>query len=540
MLHELAVYDLGVIPQLSLVFEPGLTVVTGETGAGKTMVVEALELLVGSRADPALVRPGATEAVVEGRFIPADGDELVVRRVVAREGRSRAYLNGRLATVGEVAEATADLVEIHGQHGHQGLLAPATQRHLLDNFGRIDTAPRDDAAGTVNRITAGLDALGGDDRARAREIDLLRFQCDELDAAALIDDGEDDILEVDEDALAGAQAHREAAYVAVAALTDDGGAVDAVGRALAALGARSPFAELASRLASVQADLADASSDVRVAGEVLVDDPERLAWVRSRRQLIRDLLRKYGTAIADVRAFHQVAATRLEELLGHEERARALQDELDAARHVLAAAEADLLAARRHASGGLADGVEAWLHRLAMPSSRVGCRVDGRAGDEVVLLLAANSGAELMPVARAASGGELARTMLAIRLVSSDGPPTAVLDEVDAGVGGEAAVAVGAALAELAVGRQVLVVTHLAQVAAHADHHVALTKHDDGVTTATTIAVLDADGRAAELSRMLSGTRDSETARRHAEELLERSRPHNRRTVAPERAPAPR
>ena len=222
MLTELHIENLGVIERVELTFGPGLTAVTGETGAGKTMLVEAIELLVGGRADTSIVRHGAAEARIDGRFVTADGGERVLTRVIPADGRSRAYLDGRLATVASLADVAADIVDLHGQHAHQSLLSTATQRAALDDFAGIDLEPLRSARARLTEIDAELAALGGDERARAREIDLLRFQVDELDAAAIVDPDEDAALDSEETVLADATAHRDAAVAAVAALGDDG------------------------------------------------------------------------------------------------------------------------------------------------------------------------------------------------------------------------------------------------------------------------------------------------------------------------------
>jgi DNA repair protein RecN (Recombination protein N) len=303
MLLELAVTDLGVIADLSLVLSPGMTALTGETGAGKTLVVTAIELLVGGRADSTVVRPGADEARVEGRFVGADGDEVVLARVIPADGRSRAYVNGRLAPVAALAELGAALVDLHGQHAHQSLLATATQRAALDGYGGVDLGPLRDARARLTEIDAALAALGGDERARAREIDLLRFQVGELDAAGCTAPDEDEALAREEAVLADAAAHRESAAVAHAALVDDDGAADAIGLAIAAIAGRAPFDELEPRLRAVAAELAEVAADIRSAGEAIDEDPQRLDSLRGRRQLLRDLRRKYGETLADVIAF---------------------------------------------------------------------------------------------------------------------------------------------------------------------------------------------------------------------------------------------
>jgi DNA repair protein RecN (Recombination protein N) len=527
MLTELHIEDLGVIARLDLVFGEGLSALTGETGAGKTMLVEAINLLVGGRADTTIVRPGAAEARVEGRFVTAgiDGgedEEHVLARVVPADGRSRAYLNGRLATVGTLADIGAKLVDLHGQHAHQSLLGAATQRAALDRFGAIDLRPLRAARARLTEIDAALAALGGDVRSRAREIDLLRFQVNEIAAAAL--DREDEETELDqlEDLLAGALAHREAAATAVAAIGDDDGVLDVLGTAVAALGSRGPFTEVAERLRGAAAELADVASELRDLAENIEEDPHRLTQVRERRQMLRDLRRKYGETLGEVIEFHTSIAARLAELEGYDARAEVLDHERIAALAWEAEAAAAVGAARRGAAPRLAAAVQANLRELAMPNALVTVEVGGDPGDDVSFQLAANPGSPPLPLNKVASGGELARSMLALRLVLSDAPDTLVFDEVDAGVGGTAALAIGQALAKLGQQHQVLVVTHLPQVAACATAQIAVTKHvHRNVTTATATPVIGEE-RVEEIARMLSGLHASRSAREHAEELLER------------------
>ncbi|MDQ1375683.1 MAG: repair protein RecN [Actinomycetota bacterium] len=528
MLIELSVRQLGVIDELALRFGVGMTALTGETGAGKTLVVEALDLVLGGRADGLLVRPGADEAWVEARFEDGD-DERILARAVPAEGRSRAYVDGRMAPASALAEAGAGLVDLHGQHAHQSLLAPAVQRAALDRFANIDLAPLTDARQARRAVEEALAALGGDARARAREIDLVGYQVAELEDARLEDAEEDDRLAVEEEALADATAHREAAGSAAHMLAGDEGAAEAIGAALGELAGRAPFAEVEARLRSAAAEVSEAAADLRAAGESLQDDPERLAAVRARRQLLHDLRRKYGAGLADVIAFRDEAGRRLTELEGFEERAADLERERAACDAEVAAAEAAVGAHRRRAAPELATSIEAHLQVLAMPRARFAVEVDDDdPGDEVAFLLGANPGEPALPLAKTASGGELARAMLAARLVLTDAPGTLVFDEVDAGIGGEAAVAVGQALADLAVAHQVIVVTHLPQVAAFADHQIAVTKHEEDGRTVTRVRVLDDAGRVVELSRMLSGQPDSATARGHAEELLASARERSR------------
>lgn len=534
MLIELSVKNLGVIAEVGLVFGPGMTALTGETGAGKTLIVDAIQLLVGGRADPVLVGPHGPEAVVEGRFVidtaepenenehePKNEYEIVLRRVIPAQGRSRAYIDGRLATASELAEWGARLVDLHGQHAHQSLLAPAMQRDLLDRFGSVDLTDLIAAQRRVAEIETELASLGGDERARAREIDLYRFQVAELDAAALTDPDEDAALDAEEDLLADALSHQQAGAAASELLTGDGGAADLVGQAIAAVADRSPFAAHEARLRAVAAELADISAEVRDSAEVIEQDPSRLNEVRQRRQLLHELRRKYGETLAAVIEYADEARNRLAELEGHDAKAAALDDERKQALVQLEAAQAKVGAARRRVAPKLGRAVVERLQELAMPRAEVVVSVgDADPGDDVEFRLAANPGSPPLPLAKTASGGELARTMLAIRLVLTSGPPVLVFDEVDAGIGGEAAVAVGQALAAIGQEHQVLVVTHLPQVAAWADHQLAVVKRVEGDLTHSEVRSLEHDERVEELARMLSGQAGGDTARSHAAELL--------------------
>ncbi len=520
MLAELVVSDLGVIEHLALVLGSGMTAVTGETGAGKTLIVGALDLLVGGRADPSMVRAGAAEAVIEGRFVVGD-DELILRRVVPRDGRSRAYLDGGLATATTLSQVGGRFVDLHGQHDHQSLLAASVQRGALDRFGAVDLEPLHRARKDLTAIDEKLVALGGDERERAREIDLLRFQVRELDEAAIEDVDEDARLEQEEDLLADALAHQEAAGLAVEALGGDGEASEAVARAITVLDGRAPFADAVVRLRSVAAELADVAADVRRIGEAIEDDQERLAAVQERRRQLHDLQRKYGDTLADVAAFHHEVGARLAELEARDATAAALDADRVRAVAAVCSAEATVGEARRAAAPALAAATETHLRQLAMPKAHLRVAVGADPGDEVVFELAANPGSPPLPLARVASGGELARAMLALRLVLTEAPDTLVFDEVDAGIGGTAATAVGQALGALGRRHQVLVVTHLPQVAAWADAQVVVTKTATRTRTTTAVSVLDDDARVVEIARMLSGSPDSESAREHAAELLE-------------------
>ncbi|MFM8866672.1 MAG: DNA repair protein RecN [Ilumatobacteraceae bacterium] len=519
MLQELRIENLGVIEKVNLVLEGGLIALTGETGAGKTMIVEAISLLVGERADTTVIRSGASEATVEGRFI-VDDEELVVTRVVPTDGRSRAYVNGRLATVAQLSDVGSRLVDLHGQHAHQSLLGAAQQRAAVDAFGHIDLTALEAARHRVTEIDAALATLGGDERQRAREIDLLSFQVEEIDAAGIQSPQEDDELRREEELLAHATSMREALWAAINVLSDEDGAIDRLGDAMSRLGQRDAFDAFVLRLRGLQNEVGDLSSEMRSMADDIEEDPQRLSAARERINLLSELKRKYGDRLADVIDYVSSTRERLAELVGYEERAATLEKDREGALGELARQQTVVLNARRAVAGPLAEACQKHLRKLAMPNAVVAIDVQGDAGEQVTFLLSANPGSHPLPLTKVASGGELARTMLALRLVLTEGPSTLVFDEVDAGIGGEAAVAVGAALGEIAERHQVFVVTHLAQVAANANQHLRVEKTVRKGATFAGVTGLSAADRVGEIARMLSGASDDPAALAHATSLL--------------------
>lgn len=531
MLVELAVRDLGVISDLRISFGPGMTALTGETGAGKTMIVEAVGLLCGGRADPSRVRAGAQETVVEGLFVDGDDVETVIRRIVPADGRSRCYVDGALVTAAALSELMAGHVEICGQHGSVRLAGATAQRDALDRSAGIDVGPWRRAVLARQQLQAQLEEMGGDARARARELDLLRYQFDELSAARLDDAGEDDRLDAEEDLLAGAAAQREAVAVALDGISGEGGIADQLAAIVAPLATSGPVADVADRLAGAVAELQDLGRELRDLGDAIVDDPARLEEIAQRRQLLRELRRKYGDTLADVLRYRSELGERIAELDSHDERARALEAQLGEA---LAAERVEALAVggqRRAAAPALASKINERLAALAMSSARLAIEVgdDGDpAGERVEFQLGIGQDVPPGPLARVASGGELSRVLLALYLVLSGETPTLVFDEVDSGVGGATATAIGTSLASLARDRQVLVVTHLPQVAAAADNQMVVRRSDDGGVASSTLVALERDERVIELSRMLAGAPGSRHARSHADELLAASAANRR------------
>ncbi len=572
---------LGVIDDAVLELSPGLTVVSGETGAGKTMVVTGLGLLFGGRADPGAVRPGASAASVEGRLrvdpegpvaaraldagAELDEDVLLVARTVAATGRSRAFLGGRAVPAGLLADLADSCVAVHGQLDQTRLRQPAHQRDALDRYAGDEVAvplvAYRAAYDELRALSVELAALTTQARERAQEADLLRFGLGEVEAADP-QPGEVAALAVEEERLGHADGLRAATTLAHEALLGGGegdGAGAGVGRdavglvaaartALEQVGVQDPqLDEIVDRLREQGYLLADIGADLASYAAGVETDPARLAAVQERRAELARLVRKYaeGPAAADdgaaaVLAWAQQGAARLTTLEGDDDRILVLTDRREQLLAELSRTAAAVSGARSAAAARFAAAVTGELAALAMANAAVevgvaqadddqGIEVAGRrlayaahGVDDVEILLRPHAGAPARPVQKGASGGELSRVMLAVEVVlaGSDPVPTLVFDEVDAGVGGRAAVEVGRRLAALSRTAQVVVVTHLPQVAAFADQHLLVVKSDDGAVTSSGVVALDEAGRLRELSRMLAGQEESATAEAHARELL--------------------
>ena len=530
MLTELAVRNLGIIKDMTLQFGNNMTVLTGETGAGKTLITEAVSLLLGGRADPMLVGPWAEETEVEGRFVTEaeeageeEPSEIIIRRVIARKGRSRAYINNKLAATKSLAETAEHLVDLHGQHLHQSLLRPAAQRNALDSFGNIDLVPLREVRSRIKALKSKLESLGGDEHARQRTLDMLRHQIDEISAARLSDPNEDEQLQAEEKLLAEAAESLTAVQEAAHITSGDGSAATALAEALALIEPYESLADQVSRLRRLSEELGEAGTELRLLSEQLEADPARLEEIVERRSLLADLRRKYGSTLAEVMAYAERIGAELEELASTEERSAEIRAELaqlDAEEQKLAA---KVGTARRKAAKHLTAEITDHLSRLAMPNARFEAEVGEDPGDDIEFLLSANPPLPPGPLRKVGSGGELSRVTLAIQLVCRQAPPTVVFDEVDAGVGGTSAVAVGEALAALASDRQVFVVTHLPQVAALASQHLRVSKEQTAASdefAGVAVHSLEGADREQELARMLSGSPESQTAQEHARELL--------------------
>jgi len=540
VLTSLRIRDLATIADVTLELGEGLNVLTGETGAGKSMLVDALALLLGDRADRAAVRPGATKAVVEGELsalpksalicleqsgLDAD-DHLVIRREVTAEGRSRAWINGSPTTVGVLATLGATLVDLHGQHQTLQLLEPVEQRALLDAFG--DALPAADAVAAAWRdlgvLRADRDALVARRDEAQRRADWLRHVVDEVDAAKL-KPGEDETLDRDINRLAQAGTLGDEARRLAEALDGDEAsartAVAAAERALNALERHDPdvgsWREL---LDGAYAQLDELARLANQYAETIADEPARLAELERRRDLLFTLKRKHGPELAEVIATRDRARAELDLLDSAAFDLRALEARLDAATAALVGLGATLTARREAAASRLARDVTKLLPDLGLVGGRMTVAlvpladVREHGAEEVTFLVQLNAGMEPRPLARVASGGELSRLMLALKVVLArqDAVPTLVFDEIDQGIGGEVGGRVGAALAQVATRHQVLVITHLPQIAARGDRHLRISKATRAGIATSDVARLHGEDRVMELARMLGGDGEAERA----------------------------
>lgn len=558
MIDEIGIRDLGVIGRATLPLGPGFTAVTGETGAGKTMVVSALGLLLGQRADGGAVRSGSAQAVVDGRWsVPVDGPvvervrdaggdvddgELYLSRIVSSEGRSRAVVGGRGAPVGVLSDLAEHLVVVHGQSEQIRLKSQAAQRHAVDSHGGRPVA---DALATYRTAydawrtaQAELDEITRDRDARVAEADSLRAAIDEIEQVAP-QPGEDTELDAAAERLSNAEDLRLAAGLAHEVLSSENaeGAPDVITlveearRQVDHVARHDPeLQSIADLLAEVSVQASETASRLSsYLGTLDADVSRELEIVQTRRADLGVLVRKYGPTLDDAIRLLDDGSRRLMELDGDDERVERLQHEVSAFEAEAVASAARLTELRRSAGDDLAARVTDELSALAMAGAELVVEVTPRdelgtsGGDRVEILLRPHSGSEPRALGRGASGGELSRVMLAIEVVmaASSDVPTFVFDEVDAGVGGSAAIEIGRRLALLAERAQVIVVTHLAQVAAFATNHLSVVKDASGAVTESSVQQLSGDERVAEMARLLSGLPDSESGLEHARELLD-------------------
>ena len=523
MIIELRVRDLGVIANADLLLDEGMTAITGETGAGKTMIVDALELLVGGRFDTDTVRYGATEASIEGSFFH-QGCETTIQRILPKAGRSRALINGSLAPIGSLASLGSDLVDLHGQHAHQSLLSAVEQRRALDQFAGVGLDHLRTLQDEIRRVDLELQRHGGDELLRNRELELWQFELREIEDVEIVSSHEDEDLEAEQELLSQVISLRESATRAYDEIIggEAQGARDLLGGAIESLGHHAVFNAFAGRLRSLSVELDDVSVELRRVFEGFEENPTRLEEIRERRSRISRLKKKHGDSLSAVLETRDALIARIDRARSLDEIHRQLMDERVILVERLRNEEERIGDLRRAAATHLAEAVESNLHILGLVMARIEIDLpEIGLADEVNFKFSSSPGEPALSLGKVASGGELSRAMLALRLVLSAGPSTLVFDEVDAGVGGEAALAVGRALRELGRNHQVIVVTHLAQVAAFADNQLVVVKELIGDRSIAHIEPAEGERRISELARMLSGHPDSEVARRHAAELLE-------------------
>ena len=543
MLRELRIKDFAIIDDLTMRFEPGLNVLTGETGAGKSIIVDALGLTLGERAQSDMVRTGKRDTVVEAFFettvhpmaerlgIPVE-EGIILRRNLSSSGKSKAYINDTMVNVLTLLEFGRSLVDIHGQHEHQSLLSTENQRALLDEYGKLiqERIEVERLFSSVQSMKNEVSRLTTHTREKEQRIDLLRFQIHEIDASSL-KPGEKEALEEERNILTNLVKLKERTNAAYAVLySGDGSLSEKLSYAVSVLRDVSQIdpgiAEILTLLESAKPLIEDASSSLRSYRERYDSDPDRLAAVEDRLDLIRRLERKYAEGIDEILRYREEADEELRGLTLSDERLKALEVSLALQEKLLSEGAAQLTDMRKEVSGRIAAAVESVLKELGMEKAEFTIEIkpdhlSSTGMDSVEFLLSANGGEPPKPLRRAASGGELSRVMLAVKetLAEVDRIPVLIFDEVDAGIGGRTAECVGVRLKNLARRHQVICITHLPHIAAMADHHMVIEKiqKKDGVSV--TVKEASREGREDEIARMLSGTITA-ISRKHARELL--------------------
>lgn len=557
MLKELQIRDFALIEDLELSFYSGFSVLTGETGAGKSIIIDALSLLTGARASSEVIRTGAERAWISGAFTPTsgalqlleewglrDGDELIISREININGRSKCWINGRLATVNQLSSLGEQLVDIVGQHDSQSLLRPENHVQLLDNYGGRDHGyvleQADRLASAWQELRAEQRRLQSDERERIRRMDLLAYQIEEIEAAEL-QPGEDEQLEKERSRLANLDRIRKAVHYAVGLLGESAAEGEPLLDTLSSIGSEleraasldPPLEPLTQRYLELLINFQELYRELRDYLDDLPADSGRLNEVEERLELLDRLKRKYGNTVEEILSYGQRAREELEALQNAEVRAEGLQAECQRLEQEWLNWADKLSQSRRKLAKELEQRIKAELSDLAMDGTRFEVHflprqeqqpaLGGR--EEVEFLMTANVGEDLKPLAKIASGGELSRVMLALKaiLAQAEQIPTVVFDEVDTGLGGRTAVKLGEKLRSLGEVRQVLCVTHLPVVASFGTHHYSVQKLASENRTVVQVSLLEPEERVAELTRMLGGSADEQVTSEHARELLRRT-----------------
>ncbi len=557
MLNELQIRNFALIEELELSFYSGFSVLSGETGAGKSIIIDALSLLLGARASAEMIRTGAESTRVSGCFdhnptskvllekwgIPVE-EQLVITREINASGRNKCWLNGHLATVGQLAELGRCLVDIVGQHDSQSLLDPKGHGRLLDIFGgpaHLELVSRvDELAAKWSSLRSELNRLHRDERERNRRIDLLRFQVEEISSAAL-QLGEDDRLELERNRLANLDRIRHSLHFALDLMAESYDERDSLLHTLSAMEAElqraaeldPTLAPLTERFVGLSIELHDVYGEFRHYADRLPADPERLNEIESRLNLIEGLKRKYGSTVEEIQTYLQGAESELDRLENASVQADTIEEECRLFADRWRQEAGALSESRKEAAARLEQLIEVELSHLSMGSTKFKVHFTPQAADtpavggqeEVEFMLAPNVGEDLKSLAKIASGGELSRVMLAIKaiLVETEQTPTIVFDEIDAGIGGRTAVNLGEKLLSLSQWRQVLCVTHLPVVASYGTKHYSVQKSSQQGRTVVSVSLLSPDERVEELTRMLGGSAQERVTLEHARELLKKT-----------------
>jgi DNA repair protein RecN (Recombination protein N) len=546
MLRELRIKNFAIIDELTVNFEPGLNVLTGETGAGKSIIIGALGIALGQRAYTEMIKTGSTEASVEAYFdIPNhpvlenmgidSSNGIIIRRNISLAGKTKAYINDTMVNVQSLSELGKTLVDVHGQHEHQSLLSTENQMRLLDYFGKLEKDREAVSAlfDEVQTLKKQIEDLKHSVRERAQRLDLLRFQINEIDAAS-VTEGEDTRLEEERAILSNLHRLNELIETSYALLySSEGSCLEKLSAVLANLKEMSSIDKSVSEplelLESAMPLIEDASLSLRGYKDKYDIDPERLSQVEDRLELIKNLKRKYGDTISAILKYREDAEKEVQSIEMSDESLETLENELREKEAQLNKSASELSEKRKKLSKNIESSIKAALRKLALEKSEF--KIDIRPApvsstgiDTVEFLFSANTGEALKPLGKVASGGELSRIMLAIKstLRDADDIPVVIFDEVDAGIGGKTAQNVAAKLKEISKNRQVLCITHLPQIASLADKHFLIEKADKKGRVCVMVKELEGKDRQEEIARMLSG-KVTETSLKHAQEILTRS-----------------
>lgn len=551
MLQSLQIRNYALVENLTVTFEMGLNAITGETGAGKSILIGALGMALGERTDRSQIRSGADTCSVTAVFeldksalafqtleqagVSCEEGLLVMRRVISTSGAGKAFVNDIPVSAGLLKQLGNALVDLHGPHEHQSLFQPAFQLALLDAFGKLDSEQAAYAAAysALQKLEQQRLALAaGDPAALEREADMLRFQARELDSANLSVE-EEQSIRAEHEILGHAQRIAELAQIVQAALTEGDttafSALAAIQQPLAELAGLAPQTEaLRQEARALAARVQELSGSLNNILQRIESNPGRLEWLDERLGLIRKLCRKYGSDVASVLAFAEKAKKRLSEIESREEQLKIIESEIAKTNAAVLKAAVPLSRGRRNAAGRLAKAVSRELRALGFAQAGMDIAFQSvspaQSGmDAVEFLFAPNPGEESSPLRAIASSGEISRVMLALKsvLADHDKMPVLIFDEIDVNIGGKTAHAVGAKLAALARGRQVLAITHLPQVAVHANHHLSVEKSTLGGRTTTSVSLIHGEERVEEIARMLGGRNLTSVSMRHAREMLD-------------------